>query len=92
MWEQLIRRQDREQLGIGFEQIESPFFAKKHVHQSLVGYGELKGLDALKTAFGCYGCTRYNLSEPQVRRMSSSTRSIHLITRISSSFFRLTRA
>jgi hypothetical protein len=69
MWEQLIQRQDRERLGIGFEQIESPFFAKKHVHQSLVGYGELKGLDALKTAFGCYGRTRYNLSEPQVRQM-----------------------
>ncbi len=69
MWEQLIRRQDREQLGIGFEQIESPFFAKNHVHQSLVGQGNLTGLDALKTAFGCYGRTRYNLSEPQVRQM-----------------------
>lgn len=45
MWEQLIRRQDRERLGIGFEQIESPFFAKNHVYQSLVGYGGLRGVE-----------------------------------------------
>jgi hypothetical protein len=69
MWEKLIRRQDREQLGIGFEMIESPFFAKGHVHRSLVGRGDLWGLDALKTSFGCYGRACHQLAEPQVRQM-----------------------
>ena len=31
----LIRRQDRERLGISLSQIESPFFAKHAVQQAL---------------------------------------------------------
>ncbi len=69
MWERLIRRQDREQLGIGFERIESPFFAKSHVRRSLLCQESLTGLDALKSAFGCHGHTRHDLAESQVRRM-----------------------
>lgn len=69
MWERLIRWQDRERLGIGFEKIESPFFAVSHVRQSLMGYGHITGLDELKTAFGCYGTFRNRLSALKLGEM-----------------------
>jgi hypothetical protein len=39
MWEQLIRRQDRERSGIDFEQIESPFFCEKDHPERLEPFG-----------------------------------------------------
>ena len=39
MWEQLIRRQDRDWLGIDFEQIESPFFCEKDHPERLEPFG-----------------------------------------------------
>lgn len=69
MWERLIRRRDRERLNIGFEQIESPFFAKPYVRRSLEGYGGLFGLDELRAEFGCSGCDTHHISEPQKRKM-----------------------
>ncbi|WP_087694329.1 S-type pyocin domain-containing protein [Pseudomonas sp. PE-S1G-1] len=69
MWERLIRWQDRERLGIGFEKIESPFFAVGHVRWSLERDLHMTGLDELKTAFGCYGVYRNRLSEFKLRQM-----------------------
>lgn len=69
MWEQLIRRIDRERLGIGFEHIESPFFAIDHVYKSLLNQGNLPGLNALKSEFGCYGRASPHLSARQIRDM-----------------------
>ena len=69
MWERLIRRQDRERLGIGFEKIESPFFAQTHVRRSLAGYGDMFGLNELKAEFGCYGRDAHNIPESHIRQM-----------------------
>lgn len=69
MWERLIRRQDRERLGIGFEKIESPFFAEFHVRRSLAGYGGMFGLNELKAEFGCYGRDAHNIPESHIRKM-----------------------
>ena len=69
MWERLIRRQDRERLGIGFEKIESPFFAEFHIRRSLAGYGGMFGLNELKAEFGCYGRDAHNIPESHIRKM-----------------------
>lgn len=36
----LIRQQDRERQGIGFDQIESPFFAEGMVKRAIQSYGD----------------------------------------------------
>ncbi|NCE89788.1 S-type pyocin domain-containing protein [Pseudomonas sp. L13] len=69
MGERLIRPRDRERLNIGFEKIESPFFAKSYVRRSLEGCGGLFGLDELRAEFGCYGFDTHNISERQKRKM-----------------------
>ncbi|EJM51155.1 N-acetylmuramoyl-L-alanine amidase [Pseudomonas sp. GM49] len=49
----LIRQQDRERQGIGFNQIESPFFAKSMVRQALLSRrDEVLGLDDFLHAHG----------------------------------------
>lgn len=66
----LIRQQDRERQGIGFNQIESPFFAKSIVREALLGRrDELFGLDDFLRA---HGRTRDQLWDPHWRRVLAS--------------------
>ncbi|MDQ0702677.1 hypothetical protein QF043_001469 [Pseudomonas sp. W3I7] len=69
MWERLIRRQDRVQLGIGLEYIENPFFAEVHVRRLLDAYTPTQGLSDLKAEFGCAGRDRHNIPASAVREM-----------------------
>ncbi|MBP5078193.1 hypothetical protein HUS84_30365 [Pseudomonas chlororaphis] len=66
----LIRRQDREREGIGFNKIESPFFARFEVQQALEHYGNrIDGLDDLLYA---HGSSRGHLSSDDLHEILAS--------------------
>lgn len=70
MFLRLIRRVDRERSGIGFDKIESPFFAKSKVQDALVRpWNTLSGLDDFLRA---HGLTRGHLSHNEQRRLLAS--------------------
>jgi hypothetical protein len=62
----LIRREDRKRLGIGFNKIESPFFATSKVEKALTQYSSVTGIDDLLRA---HGRSRGHLSNNDLRRM-----------------------
>ncbi|WP_256721682.1 peptidoglycan recognition family protein [Pseudomonas putida] len=63
----LIRQQDRERQGIGFDQIESPFFAEGMVKRAIQSYGD--GIFGLRDFLLANGRTRGQISEPELRQM-----------------------
>ncbi|WP_338156822.1 hypothetical protein [Pseudomonas chlororaphis] len=70
MWLRLIRRQDREREGVGFNSIESPFFARFEVQQALGRYGNrIDGLDDLLYA---HGSSHGHLSSDDLRDILAS--------------------
>ncbi|AZE50021.1 hypothetical protein C4K04_4357 [Pseudomonas chlororaphis] len=70
MWLRLIRRQDREREGVGFNSIESPFFAWFEVQQALGRYGNrIDGLDDLRYA---HGSSHGHLSSDDLREILAS--------------------
>ncbi|SFQ80851.1 hypothetical protein SAMN03159489_05764 [Pseudomonas sp. NFPP07] len=70
MWLRLIRRQDREREGVGFNSIESPFFARFEVQQALGRYGNrIDGLDDLLYA---HDSSHGHLSSDDLREILAS--------------------
>ncbi|AKA23484.1 hypothetical protein [Pseudomonas chlororaphis] len=66
----LIRRQDREREGIGFNRIESPFFARFEVQQALGQYG--KRIDGLGELLYAHGSSYGQLSNDDLRHILAS--------------------